>query len=235
MDMASGPGARFDIPVRGWFAECSPGLRHEILALARPKTVPADWVFFRAGDVGGDLFAIVSGVVSLQSRFTHPDAVLFHLLWPGEWFGSLESGTDRRRRFTATTRCEVQVLRVPGKELQALFRRRPEGFALLGLNAGHGLDVAMQAAADLLIRNASARCAAVLLRLAGRRWAVGEDSSASVEIPASQSELAMLCNLSRSYFSRVMRDLAARNLVTVNYKSLTLRDPVRLRSVAEGG
>jgi CRP/FNR family transcriptional regulator, cyclic AMP receptor protein len=233
MDMASDPRERFEIPVRGWFAECSASLRHEILALARPKSLPADWVLFRTGDAGGDLFGIVEGVVCVQCRFAHPDAVLTHMLWPGEWFGSLQSLVARRRRYTLTTRTDVRLVRIPGRELQALFNRYPEGFAHLGLNAGYGLDLAMQGAADLLIRDATSRCAAVLLRLAGRRWASGADDSRPVDIPASQAELAMLCNLSRSYFSRVMRELSRRGLVIGNYKSLTLTDPVKLRLFAE--
>jgi CRP-like cAMP-binding protein len=97
------------------------------------------------------------------------------------------------------------------------------------------MDLAMQIAADLLIRDASARCAAVLLRLAGRRWVSGPDADLSSEIPASQTELAMLCNLSRNSFSRVVRGLSSRGLLTLDYKSLTVNDPARLRDVADAG
>jgi CRP-like cAMP-binding protein len=93
----------------------------------------------------------------------------------------------------------------------------------------------MQIAADLLIHNASARCAAVLLRLTGRRWASGPDAELPVEIPAAQNELAMLCNLARNTFSRVVRELSSRSLVTLNYRSLTVNDPARLRDVADAG
>jgi len=86
-----------------------------------------------------------------------------------------------------------------------------------------------------LIHNASARCAAVLLRLAGRRWASGPDAELPVEIPASQNELAMLCNVSRNTFSRVVKDLSSRGFLTLNYRSLTLNDPARLRDIANAG
>ena len=56
---------RSAIPVRGWFAKCSPGLRHKILGLARPKSYAAGSVVFRAGDFGTDVFGIVSGVVTV--------------------------------------------------------------------------------------------------------------------------------------------------------------------------
>jgi len=97
------------------------------------------------------------------------------------------------------------------------------------------MDLAMQIAVDLMIRHAPARCAAVLLRLSSRRWAWGADADLPSEIPASQDELAMLCNLSRNTFSRVVRAFSSHRLVTLDYRSLTVNDPARLRDVADSG
>jgi CRP-like cAMP-binding protein len=130
---------------------------------------------------------------------------------------------------------DVNLVRVPGDELRALLRRRPEWVAEIGRDAVHYMDLGMQIAADLLIRDASARCAATLLRLAGRRWVSGPDADLPSEIPASQTELAMLCNVSRNTFSRVVKEFSSRRLVSLNYRSLTVNDPARLRVVADAG
>lgn len=74
---------------------------------------------------------------------------------------------------------------------------------------------------------------AVLAR--SRRWASGPDADLPSEVPASQGELAMLCNVSRNTFSRVVKQLSSRRLVTLNYRSLTVNDPARLRVVADDG
>jgi CRP-like cAMP-binding protein len=230
------PSVPAGFPIRGWLAACGPQFRREFLALARPRFYSTGSVIYRAGDVGRDLFGIRSGVVLVECRFTHPDAVLLHMLRAGEWFGTLDWVAERSRRFFSTVaRTEVELLRVPGEEMQALLRRHPEGIVDLGRNAIWGMDLAMQCAADLLIKDASARCAAGLLRLAGGRWASGPEADLPKEIPASQTELAMLCNVSRNTFSRVVKEFASRRLVTLGYKSLTVNDPVRLRAVAEGG
>jgi CRP-like cAMP-binding protein len=181
------------------------------------------------------MFGIVSGVVTLQCRFTHPDAVLLHFLWPGEWFGTVPVLARRTRSITATARTDAELLRVSGDDLRALLRRRPEWFAELGRDLVYWLDLSMQGLTDLLIRDSSARCAAVLLRLAGRRWAAGPDASLPCDIPASQAELAMLCSVSRNTFNRVLKRFSSRRLVTLGYKSLTVNDPARLRIVADGG
>lgn len=223
-------------PIRGWLAECSDELRREFLELGRPKSFSAGGVLYRTDDAAAELFGIISGVVTVQCRFAHPDAVLLHLLWPGEWFGALDMLAGRTRRYTTVARTDVKLLRVPGDEMRALLQRRPEGVAKLGGNAVYGLDLAMQTAADLLIHDAAARCAAALLRLADRRWATGPHGDLPSEIPAaSQTELAMLCNVSRKTFSRVIGEFSRRGLVTVGYKSLTLHDPAQLRVVADSG
>jgi CRP/FNR family transcriptional regulator, cyclic AMP receptor protein len=229
------PSVSAGFPVRGWFAESQPDFRQAIFTLARPKTYAAGRVIYKAGDPGREIFGIRSGVVTLQGRFTHPDAVLLHMLRPGDWFGTVPMLAGRSRRVTAVARTEVELVRVPGDELQALLRRHPDWVAELARDVVHFMDVALQGSADLLIRDSSARCAAVLMRLAGRRWAFGPDADLPADIPASQSELAMLCNLSRNTFSRVARDLTSRGLVTLGYKSLTVIDPVGLRAVADGG
>jgi len=235
MARTRGPSVPTGFPIRGWFADCHPRFRRDFLALARSKSYAVGSVIYQAGDVGQDVFGISSGVVTLQSKLTHPDAVLLHMLRPGDWFGTVPVLLGRSRRVTAAARTDVNLLRVPGVELRALLRRRPEWFAELGRDAVYNLDLGMQTAADLLIRDASARCAAVMLRLAGRRWASGPEADLSSEIPASQTELAMLCNLSRNTFSRVVREFSSRRLVTLDYRSLTVNDPARLRDVADSG
>lgn len=229
------PGVAASCPIRGWFAQSHPQFRSDIFALARPKSCAAGSVIYQAGDFGHDIFGISSGVVVLQGRLTHPDAVLMHLMRPGEWFGTVPALLEQSRRVTAVARTDVDLLRVPGDELLALLRRRPEWFAELGRDAVYQMDLAMQIAVDLMIRHAPARCAAVLLRLASRRWAWGADADLPSEIPASQDELAMHCNVSRNTFSRVVKGFASRGLVTLNYRTLTVDDPARLRVVADSG
>jgi len=223
------------LPIRGWFADCDPCFQRELLALSQPRSFEAGEVIFQAGDDGAGIFGISSGVVAVECRFTHPDAVLLHMLRAGEWFGTVPLLVGKNRRITALARTRVEARHVPGDDMRALLRRRPDWVAELGRDVVHALDVAMQGATDLLIPNAVARCAAVLLRLGGRRWRGFGDADEPAEIPASQGELAMLCNVSRNTFGRVLKELSGRALVVVGYRSVSIVDPSGLRRIADSG
>ncbi|HSM27979.1 MAG TPA: hypothetical protein VK855_07745, partial [Thioalkalivibrio sp.] len=70
------PSVPTGFPIRGWFADSHADFRREMLALARPKSYAPGSVIYQAGDAGRDVFGISAGVVTVQCRFIHPDAVL---------------------------------------------------------------------------------------------------------------------------------------------------------------
>lgn len=134
MTKARGSSVPASFPIRGWFADSHPHFRRDLLALARPKSYAAGSVIFQAGELGQDVFGVSSGVVTMQSRLSHADAVLLHMLRPGEWFGTASALLERGRRITAVARTDVHLLRVPGDEL----RGRPAalGEQALGVRSG---------------------------------------------------------------------------------------------------
>ncbi len=95
-------------------------------------------------------------------------------------------------------------------------------------------EVSQTIAADLLIRDSERRCAAVLLRLGGRRFAGPEDTE-PVEVSIMQSELAGAANLSRNSVGTMLQRLKARGLIELGYRGMTIRAPAALRAFVDGG
>ena len=95
-------------------------------------------------------------------------------------------------------------------------------------------DVSDTIAADLLIRDSERRCAAVLLRLGGRRYVCLEDEE-SVEVPVTQHELAGAANLSRNSTGTMVQRLKARGLIDLGYRGMTIRAPAALRAFVDEG
>ncbi len=120
MTRSDNPSVPTSFPIRGWVAECSAEFRHEFLGLGRPNSFSAGSNLYHTDDAAVEMFGIIAGVATVQYRFAHPDAVQLHLLWPGEWFGTLDLLAGRSRRYTAVTRTDVELLRVPGDDLRAV-------------------------------------------------------------------------------------------------------------------
>lgn len=230
----SDPRLEHSVPQRGWLARTDAEFRRELLALSRPCAYAAGAVIYQAGDLRGDFFVVRAGVVLLHSRFAHPDAILLHMVHPGDSFGSTPALLAQGRVATASARTPVQLARIAGDDLRALIKRRPEWMAELGRDLLHYCEVAMQAAGDLLIRDTAARCAAVLLRLGGRRWAQDEEADQPSHVPASQSEIAMMANVARNTLSEVLRVFTERGIVALEYRSVLLKNPGHLRKIADG-
>ena len=79
------------------------------------------------------------------------------------------------------------------------------------------------------------RCAAVLLRLGGRRLA-GPNDTKPVEVPITQDELAGAANLSRNSVGTMLHRLKARGLVEPGFRGMTtIRAPNALRAFVDQG
>jgi CRP-like cAMP-binding protein len=117
---------------RSSLAKADPEFRQALLALAGPRSYATGAPIYHAGDTRRDFFLVAKGVVALHSRFTHPDATMLHMVHAGECFGSVPALFGHTRLATASARTPVEVLRVPGVDLQAMLQRRPEWFVELG-------------------------------------------------------------------------------------------------------
>jgi len=93
-------------------------------------------------------------------------------------------------------------------------------------------DVSQTVAADLLIRDSERRCAAVLLRLSGHRFASPTDRQ-PVEVSLAQDELAGAANLSRNSTGTMLRRLGSRGLIELGYRGITVSNPSALRAFVD--
>jgi CRP-like cAMP-binding protein len=221
-------------PWRGWFGESHPQFRRQLLELARPRFCPADSVIYRADEQSHELFGLASGIVEVQGRLPHPDALLMHFIHPGHWFGGSPIVAARRRRVTARARTDVELLSVNGDDLLTLLAQKPQWWQEIGREVVFALDLALLMASDLLIRDVSARCAAVLLRLADQRSNFEPDYALQSEIPAAQFELAMACNVSRNTFAAVLHRFEEAGWIRSGYRSVVVVDPAAMRRLADG-
>jgi CRP/FNR family transcriptional regulator, cyclic AMP receptor protein len=223
------------LATKGWLNVAPEPFRRALLQLARWRKFDSGALITLGGEETDDLIGVASGCIALTSTLGPPGTPVMHMVQGVFWlgYGPLLRGGERNT--TVVARTDVWAASFPATRIRTMLSSgeldwRP----LLALSVSYG-DITARIAADLLIRKSSVRCIAVILRFAGLRG-VGTMPAEQVILPITQSELASACNLSRNVVGDLLRDLAAKGMIAVGYRDITILDPGGLRAmVAEGG
>ncbi len=170
----------------------------------------------------------------MRTVLSRPDTPIMHFAHPVFWFGFVPIVSSRPRPLAASAKTPVWIARIPQAEARALLAERPEWWRhLIPPSLVYG-DVAVTIAADLLIRDSERRCAAVLLRLSGRRFADADDPKPA-EAPITQADLAGSANLSLSSVKSMLGRLAARRLIEHGYRGIVVSALAAPRAFVDEG
>jgi CRP-like cAMP-binding protein len=214
---------------KGWLSQCEEPFRETILAESQWFRVEQGYPIARGGDVIGGMHGVADGHVGLVPAISTPDAGLIHLDHAPFWFGLQPFVLGSGRQVTVMARSSCIVAHVSQQALAAILKRHPDGWRMLLMQSVAQTGVAIQAVADLLLPDRHRRLGAVLLRLAGARNA----GSNAHPVLCSHEELAAMSNLSRSSVASVLRLFEKGGWVEVSYRSITVRDPQRLRLMVD--
>ena len=105
-----------------------------LMARARPMTVSEYGVIVREGELGNQLYLIVSGSVRICKRFGQPDEVELARLGAGDFFGEMCILETLPRAATVQSTAETTLYALPSLAFYDLFRADPEQYSILILN-----------------------------------------------------------------------------------------------------
>lgn len=180
-------------------------------------------VVWRSGDEPNGLYCLLSGCVRAETSQSKHGPAMLTIFHAGSWIGEAEilAGTGRITTMTALRDWSSAFL--SRRAIMSLARDYPELWRGLGYLAADHLYLAVAGINDLMIRSSSDRLAGVLLRICGARVPAFATAINS-DLDVTQSELAELCNLSRSTVAGLLEDFERRALVQMHYGRLKLLD-----------
>ncbi|WP_294539173.1 Crp/Fnr family transcriptional regulator [uncultured Rhodoblastus sp.] len=222
------------LSTRGWLGAAPADFGQSILSRSSWERLEAGALIQTGGEAEGELIGLADGIVEMRSVVGRPDTPLMHLGHPVLWLGYGPIAFDRPRPTAASARTPVWLARISQADVKKALSARPEWWRHFIKPAIANGDIALIAAADLLIRDNERRCAAVLLRLSGRRFAGPKDSK-PVDVPIMQDELAGAANLSRNSAGTMLKRMAARGLVELGHRGKIVCFPAALRAFVEQG
>ncbi|TNF59014.1 MAG: Crp/Fnr family transcriptional regulator [Rhodobacteraceae bacterium] len=216
----------------GWLAATPVEFQDEVLKNSSYYSFEKGRWIYRPDDAGDGLWGVVDG--GLHVIFTQgvhaPRAGIFAStgFWTGE--GSVLAGEERTIGLRTTR--ETQMVHLPYRAFLAIAARLPEAWRCVGLLTFYHMVGALGLREDLCLRDPEARVIASLCRMLKPHWGgpaiTGGFENTPVTIDMSQSELADLCNVSRSLLAGILASLKQQGLIEPGYGSITVLNPTQL-------
>jgi CRP-like cAMP-binding protein len=178
------------------------------------------------GELLSCFYGVAYGQVKLVLRADSGEEKVLRIVGPGETFGEALVFRERPNPLDAVALSDTLLVAFPAQPINALLDRDPN-FArglLVSLSERMHSMVAEIEASTLL--SARQRVASYLAGLA-------EASGASrVRLPVTKTLIASRLGVTKETFSRLLRELADRRLITVDKRDILMHDRARLAEIA---
>lgn len=215
----------------GWLAATPPEFQDEVLKRVNFYTFEKGKWIYRPDDAGDGLWGVVDGglhVLLTQGRLAPRNGIYVST---GFWVGEGSLLTRQPRSIGLRTTRPTQMVHLPERAFLAIAAEQPLAWRWLGLLTFLHMVDALALREDLCIRDPEARVIASIFRMTNPQWGgppIPGALPAEVVIDISQTELADLCNVSRSLLAGVLAQLKHDGLVEPGYGSIRILDPEAL-------
>jgi CRP/FNR family transcriptional regulator, cyclic AMP receptor protein len=207
------------------------GLSEEDLAAIADVSISrrfgAGEVVFREGDGGDTCYIVRSGLARAVRQHSDGRSITLAHFGDGDIFGELAMFDEEPRSATVDVIDEVEVVAIPGRDMQRLMREHPEIAVKLNAALAQRLRATNERLSRQSFQTVQSRVAAVLSQMvaAARSGGAGEGD---VVIALTQADLAKLAGSSRESASRFLATLERSGVITQGRGRLTVHDPAAL-------
>lgn len=213
----------------GWLAATPAGFRNAVLARATIRRYGPGDALHRAGDESGGMYGVAEGTIRLLLAAVDHGPYCGHLLQPGHWAGDGPSIAGSPRLVTLVSASHSTILFLPRGAIMEIEAQDPTYWRHFMASMNLSLGLALGAIADLMLRDHRKRLVAILLRAAGMRNGP-PSADTPIEVELSQSDLAIMANVTRTTAGATLRGLARAGLVATGYGRITILAPARLHA-----
>jgi CRP/FNR family transcriptional regulator, cyclic AMP receptor protein len=217
-----GPPCHAFLRMQPWFGTLAPALQERLLAGTSTLHGAKGQVLLHAGEPVKGWYAVLSGLVKLQSESAEGRRQAFLGIPGGEWFGEGSVLKDEPRRYDVIALRETTLLCLPRAEFDALRTGSLAFCQALIEQFNLRLGQAMAIIETMRLRTPQQR---VAMYLGPQLW------RGPRRVGLSQEELGILAGLSRQTVNGVLKDFERQGLVSLDFGRVEIRDEAGLAGV----
>jgi CRP/FNR family cyclic AMP-dependent transcriptional regulator len=194
----------------------------QFLKNCRKRSNKARGIIIHFGDCSNSLFYILSRSVAVIAEDSEGKEITLAYLNPGEFFGEMGLFDKNRRsaRIRAKTKCELGEISY--NKFFALSAKHPEFIFAVARQISMRLAHTSCKACDLAFVDVSGRVATILIDLCHEPDAQKKPNGIHIRI--TRQELAKLAGCSREMAGKAIKNLAARELVSLYGKTIVISE-----------
>lgn len=206
------------------FNEIAPAELDKIAASVSEMHVPRGEILFRRGDPCLGFHIVIYGQVKLAFTSVDGNEKVVEIIGPGFSFGEAVMFVEKPYVVSAQTLADSMLLHVPKSAVFDELERDPK-FArkmLAGLSRRlHGLICDVEAYS---LSSGTQRVIGYLLK------SETPSDGDQITLQVSKTVLASRLNLTPEHFSRILHDLAGKQMIRIDGRTITILDIEKLRS-----
>lgn len=220
------PVATQFLQMQPWFARLSPDWQQKLPRAVHVIHADKASVPLCAGEPVGGWYAVLYGLVKLQTQSAEGRRQAFLGIPAGEWFGEGSVLKDEARRYDVVALRDTELLCLRRAEFNQLRASSVEFCNALIDHLNMRLGQAMAIIETTRLRSPHQRVATYLGPTLWR---------GSRRMSLSQEELGVLAGLSRQTVNSVLKEFERQRLVAVEFGRVEIVDEAGLRTVATAG
>lgn len=185
---------------------------------------------FSDGESGRGFFVVARGQVKVYKMSPEGKEIILHVCGPGDQFGQAAIFGSRKYPAWAESLCECELLLFPEEPFLNLIKDDPH----IAISIFHDLSLKLRQLTSqvegLALKEVPGRLASYLIYLAERQKNPG-----AVTLDTSKQQLASMLGTTPETLSRILSDMAERELIRVDRRDITLLNHDLLIQLSEQG
>lgn len=182
---------------------------------ASVRKYPKNTILFLEGDVSGQLFVVVSGLVCVYTDDDEGRQLVLNYMGPDEYFGELSLLDDKPRSASVVTVEDSQLLSISRESFREFLQRHPCLYDCLMVELVGRVRALTENVKDMALLDVYGRVAHTLERLCG-----GSEEAPKPKL--THQDIANMVGASREMVSRVMKELVVGGYISIQRKNIQI-------------